>query len=805
MIMMTNDFYMTRILQQQRINSQSIWMIMMLLFHQGYISIECYEIYDPNDQIADESIMSVENGLSVQHAKVNGNDDDVSLGFDCRNKTEGYYGDQHYCDMFHYCKLDGKGFTFVCPADNYFNQESIACEQMSVQQNGCRRNQSTSLTADPVTDSLLFMSISSTTLVPPTYSTTTITSNDNNKSLPNDGTMIELNATTSSATSNNSKPSFGFTMAPPMPTTIQTIRKRPTILPINDNDDDEDDQPFSLDQIDMSEFMLPQQLFELPSMMMPTQPSKDYHHSENNQSLIDDARQRLSHSIHRFLRDSVQLPSHYIRMVPRFWRQLQSSLLQQTSSADNDNSDDNSSSSLDKLSSNLAPVVWKSPHSSSTRLQQRFEEYKPSATVVASDNKPLSTLSIPVLIPINLTRDDYRQNMATSLLRPIVIPLKDHGKLVPAYVLQFNQHRLKKRSSLQSALAANKSGNNKDDDNNKANNGKNNSKKLLPKLAWRSGSLLTNLIPSILRNKLAKSLATNKQPKPSESSEDKIAMDSSLRMAAALANNAAWSPISIYGPWWTPESYAYLQQQLIKASESSGYDQINNNNDGGPMSASTSFNIPSSYHMKTESSEQINHQTHRPSSSHQSSSASATAKAKQLLKQSIKSIKSTNATSVNRRPKTSSGHQKQATIATNANVYVPDEVFDDFQISSSSNKDHMETGSYRGRSNGGHSKPNLNDNKDRGMMIVNYANGTTLRIAAKKPNADEDRNKSPNEPVDRFTSTVSASMMVARSPSLETSTTTSNRNGRIEHYESDMANTASKLMTESSSNHRRRI
>lgn len=43
----------------------------------GYISIECYEIYDPNDQIADESIMSVENGLSIQHAKVSISIDDL--------------------------------------------------------------------------------------------------------------------------------------------------------------------------------------------------------------------------------------------------------------------------------------------------------------------------------------------------------------------------------------------------------------------------------------------------------------------------------------------------------------------------------------------------------------------------------------------------------------------------------------------------------------------------------------------------------------------------------------------------------
>ncbi|OTF78179.1 hypothetical protein BLA29_007887, partial [Euroglyphus maynei] len=281
-------------------------------------------------------------------------------------------------------------------------------------------------------------------------------------------------------------------------------------------------------------------------------------------------------------------------------------------------------------SSNNRPV-WKSH---STRLEQRFEENKQIAD--SDESTDPNTLSIPVLIPINMTRQDYRQNMATSLLRPIVIPLKDHGKLVPAYVLQFNQHRLKKRSSPFHLVTSKSSGHNKDEDdgNNKV-RGKN---KLLPKLAWRS-SLLTSLIPSVLRNKLAKSMAKQK----SESKDEKLIQDS-LRMASS-----AVFPVSVYGPWWTPESYAFLQQQLLKASESSAYDDMNNN-------GITSSFLPSSYYMKAE--ESSNEQSrHHPS--HQS-------KHVMKLHKTIKSMKSDeNRTSV-RKPKS---HVKSpATIATNANI-----------------------------------------------------------------------------------------------------------------------------------------
>ena len=650
-----------------------------------------------------------------------------------------------------FIQADGNRFTFACPADSYFNQESIACERMVDHQRECRNH----------TGDTLVSLFSSTTLVPPTnyvespITTTTASNNISTSTTTTTTTTTELpfriNPIIKSnlTNNNNSKP----LVKPPLANLTEKFVPKPEVPKLSidsgikniDIMTNEDDVHSLFNQFDMSSSDFQPYMWPQPESDMTRQPSiqsspqEDHEHINHSST---DARQSLSVSIQRFLRDNVQLPSHFIRMVPRFWRHLQSSLLRTENNLNN-------KPSMIGQDSNIVPV-WNKP---STRLQQRFEEQKSMATENDNDNDDenklagLSTLSIPVLIPINLTREDYRQNMATSLLKPIVIPLKDRGKLVPAYVLRFNQHRLKKRSSVPGASG-------KDENNNKA--AGSGHKKLLPKLTLRS-SLLTSLIPPLLRNKLTKSMMAKQKPESTDKTPASKSNDASLMMmAAALANNNAFLPLSVYGPWWTPESYTFIQQQLLKAAESSNHPVFENGN---------AAYLPSSYYTKVTGKEQA-HPTTYPTT-------------KQLFKTG-KSLRSANITTSSlSRPKTIN-RKNHATISTNANVYVPDELFDDHQALTDSrqqqrNKNHESSGH----------RPNNRD-----MAIVN---GTTLSIVAKKTN--DHRGKSP--PDDRFTSTVSASMMVGRftAPNMTEASTTLNRD-----YESE-----SKLIESSSSNHRRRI
>lgn len=67
-----------------------------------------------------------------------------------------------------------------------------------------------------------------------------------------------------------------------------------------------------------------------------------------------------------------------------------------------------------------------------------------------NDLEKNSMLSIPVLVPVDLSQDDYRKSISSSVLKPIVIPLKEKGKLIPAYVLHVGKHshRIHKRNVL---------------------------------------------------------------------------------------------------------------------------------------------------------------------------------------------------------------------------------------------------------------------------------------------------------------------------------------------------------------------
>ncbi|XP_022242038.1 uncharacterized protein LOC111085849 [Limulus polyphemus] len=49
--------------------------------------------------------------------------------FQCESKVEGYYADKTFnCEVFHYCKQDGKRFTFLCPPKSIFNQKYKICD-----------------------------------------------------------------------------------------------------------------------------------------------------------------------------------------------------------------------------------------------------------------------------------------------------------------------------------------------------------------------------------------------------------------------------------------------------------------------------------------------------------------------------------------------------------------------------------------------------------------------------------------------------------------------------------------------------
>lgn len=108
-------------------------------------------------------------------------------------------------------------------------------------------------------------------------------------------------------------------------------------------------------------------------------------------------------------------------------------------------------------------------------------DYRNSITGEEPDPDQASLLSIPVLVPISLSPNDYRHQLSNSVLKPIVIPLREKGKLIPAYVLHFTKprHRIFKRNVLKE-------------------------KKLLPLPPIKS-NLLASFIPTLIKSIKSKS------------------------------------------------------------------------------------------------------------------------------------------------------------------------------------------------------------------------------------------------------------------------------------------------------------
>ncbi|XP_022648708.1 mucin-17-like isoform X3 [Varroa destructor] len=51
------------------------------------------------------------------------------ITFDCFGRLEGYYADLQFgCEVFHYCKKEGKRFSFICPPNSTFNQRLMICD-----------------------------------------------------------------------------------------------------------------------------------------------------------------------------------------------------------------------------------------------------------------------------------------------------------------------------------------------------------------------------------------------------------------------------------------------------------------------------------------------------------------------------------------------------------------------------------------------------------------------------------------------------------------------------------------------------
>ena len=138
--------------------------------------------------------------------------------------------------------------------------------------------------------------------------------------------------------------------------------------------------------------------------------------------------------IHKFFRES--LPTSYLKNVPKILRTL------------NSNIRDFEALSSTAYGESLSPPIKSNP---------TMPRSAGSANLATSDDDSssssaagVSMLSIPVLVPVNLSPEDYRRRISASVLKPIVIPLKEKGKLIPAYVLHFGSRRTRrhKRSAL---------------------------------------------------------------------------------------------------------------------------------------------------------------------------------------------------------------------------------------------------------------------------------------------------------------------------------------------------------------------
>ena len=201
---------------------------------------------------------------------------------------------------------------------------------------------------------------------------------------------------------------------------------------------------------------------------------------------------KLSLSLHKFFREA--FPSQYWKSVPKLLRGISTMRNYDTSMYDQ--------SSLNTPRKN---------DYSNSHLSGPSEEELTSITT--------SMLSIPVLVPVNLSQDDYRRRMSASVLKPTVIPLKEKGKLIPAYVLQFPS-KLRSRRSKRSAL---------------------NAKRLLS-LSIKSPNLLYQVIPSLLKIKLIKPTAKN--TKKATPTLDQLLMSTQNMMPIYAMPNGEMMPAS---------------------------------------------------------------------------------------------------------------------------------------------------------------------------------------------------------------------------------------------------------------------
>ncbi|XP_018496431.1 mucin-5AC-like [Galendromus occidentalis] len=60
------------------------------------------------------------------------------ITFDCHGRLEGYYADLQFgCEVFHYCKKEGKRFSFICPPNSTFNQKLMICDYDKIAKDTC--------------------------------------------------------------------------------------------------------------------------------------------------------------------------------------------------------------------------------------------------------------------------------------------------------------------------------------------------------------------------------------------------------------------------------------------------------------------------------------------------------------------------------------------------------------------------------------------------------------------------------------------------------------------------------------------
>ena len=189
-----------------------------------------------------------------------------------------------------------------------------------------------------------------------------------------------------------------------------------------------------LKDLDMSNFELKgiQSYSNIMNQVSKQTPKKSKHQISKSNDLTPN-NGKLSLSIHKFFKEG--LSGQHLKNMPKLIRGL------------------NSNRDLDTRSSSLSSSSSSLPHKNDMSIDIPPPPPPPPLPPPSSPSSEpeLSMYSIPVLVPLNLSRDDYRRRMSSSILKPIIIPLKEKGKLIPAYVLQFpskwNKSR-RKRSAL---------------------------------------------------------------------------------------------------------------------------------------------------------------------------------------------------------------------------------------------------------------------------------------------------------------------------------------------------------------------